>query len=533
MNFRSIIAPLEKHPTLINILKWSVWSAIALPSIVFSVSATQAYFPELTQTISKWVYGYLNFASFVLGLIASAIIFWRKPKDWMALSVAFMLIMWTSTGDGTELFSPPSEVFSILHQQVTYFLTIPYELLLSLLALLVLLTFPNGKWTPAWTRWLFVLTVIWALLLPVYVFIMILLSGRINFSYKAWEILTGTIPELIRISVLVLGALAQLYRIWTTRNPFQRQQLKWISVSLFGMTLFYALFNIARLLNLWELESIQLLTLFMLLNFFTYGFIFTLAISVLRYRIWDIDIVINKAFVYGPLTAILGSLGIVGAIIFDFYAKKLFEDSPVVTVAALVPVVMLFSPLRNILQNFVDKRFKPEEIDFSGAIVEFSPDAQLMLTSKDILNILAGQVREQLGVSAVDIFLRHEGGGLILSEPVKDEAVDGSQVIPVSGLTLLERGEVFVPADSSQYSLYLPLTLKRASRPEFLGVIVLGSRESGIGYSTPVLESLRKFGADAGKVLYVAKLRESTGKNIIERLASIEKGLANLKTSQT
>jgi hypothetical protein len=162
--------------------------------------------------------------------------------------------------------------------------------------------------------------------------------------------------------------------------------------------------------------------------------------------------------------------------------------------------------------------------------VEFSPDAQLMLSSKDILKILVHQVKEQLSVSEAVIFLKHENGNLILSEPPQDEAVDGTQVIPAWGITLLEKGEVVVPSNASQYSLYLPLALKRASKPEFLGVIALGRREGGIGYSSSVIKSLQKFGVDAGKVLYVARLRESTGKNIIERLASIEKGLANLKT---
>ena len=57
--------------------------------------------------------------------------------------------------------------------------------------------------------------------------------------------------------------------------------------------------------------------------------------------------------------------------------------------------------------------------------------------------------------------------------------------------------------------------------------------ENGVGYSSSVIRSLQKFGAEAGKVLYVAKLRESTGRNIMERLASIERGLASLKTNPT
>ena len=189
--------------------------------------------------------------------------------------------------------------------------------------------------------------------------------------------------------------------------------------------------------------------------------------------------------------------------------------------------------MRDALQQFVDTRFKPEEIDFSNTIVEFTPEAQLMLSSSDILKILARQVREQLNVSEVEIFLKHENGDLFLSEPLPAEGALPSMALREKERLLLEKGEVVVPPDTSNYSLYLPLTLKRASRPEFLGAMALGKRENGLGYSSAMLRSLKQFGVEAGKVLYVAKLRESTGRNIMERLASIERGLASLRTSTT
>jgi len=154
----------------------------------------------------------------------------------------------------------------------------------------------------------------------------------------------------------------------------------------------------------------------------------------------------------------------------------------------------------------------------------------LMLTSSDILKILARQVGEQLNVTGVEIFLKHEKGDLILSEPAKGGPEAGILSVPLKDRTILEKGDVLVPVDTSRYSLYLPLMLKRASKPEFLGVLALGLRENGVGYSSVVLKNLKKFGVEAGKVLYIAKLRESTGRNIMERLASIEKGLANLNT---
>jgi hypothetical protein len=366
-------------------------------------------------------------------------------------------------------------------------------------------------------------------ILPVYLCVMIFVVQSMSTVLQSFFL--DAVPELFRLGVLGLGVLAQIYRLFITKDPFQRQQLKWIALSLVGMTVFYILYWLNYLVFGYTAGSIVDLTLFFLVLFFTYGFIVTFAISALRYHIWDIDIVINRTLVYSALTAIMGSLGITGAVLFELYADKyLSTSSPLIGLLAILPLAILFVPLRDGLQNFVDSRFKPEEIDFSGTIVEFAPEAQLMLNSNDILKILALQVRDQLSVAEVEIYLRHENGDLVLTEPVKPDSETSVLSISRKERMILEKGEVLVPADSSHYSLHLPLTLKRASKPEFLGVLALGLRENGVGYSSSVLKSLKKFGVEAGKVFYIAKLRESTGRNIMERLASIEKGLANLKT---
>ena len=96
----------------------------------------------------------------------------------------------------------------------------------------------------------------------------------------------------------------------------------------------------------------------------------------------------------------------------------------------------------------------------------------------------------------------------------------------------LEKGEVVPPAEGSPVSLYVPLAVRRGSRTQFLGVLVFGPRNSGEGYPTPVLKSLKKLGCDAGKAIYIAELREHLGQNIAGRLAAIEKSLAAINKSE-
>ncbi len=503
------------------------WLAIVVPTVLLSIDSSGDSLSRHAREIDKWIYVYLNFGSLVVGVIAAGIIFWRKQTDWQAIIVSLMLVTWTATTNGFEFWNSLAITGdSNTDWGIAYFFSTSYTFLLSILLLCVLLTFPNGKWVPGWTRWLFFLSLI-GLAFPL---CMILLFVQ-NMADDLAQFFLNVLPELFRLSVLSLGVLAQIYRLFVTKDPLQRQQLKWIAVSLIGMTFFYILYWLNALIFGYIENSIVDLTLFFLTLFFTYGFIVTFAISALRYHIWDIDIVINRTLVYSALTAILGSLGVTSAILVDLYADQyLGGSSPVIGLLAILPLALMFVPLRDTLQNFVDSRFKPEEVDFSGSIVEFAPEAQLMLTSGDILKILTHQVREQLNVTEAEIYLKYESGELILAEPIKPEADAISLSMHQQERAILEKGDVLVPTDTSRYSLYLPLTLKRASKPDFLGVLALGSRENGVGYSSIVLKSLKKFGLEAGKVLYIAKLRESSGRNIMERLASIEKGLANLKT---
>lgn len=529
MTSAEIKTNISKFPFLGTLLVRLGWLAVVIPSVVYSVNGSFQQLSADQAEIEKWVYIYLNFGSFVVGVIAAAIIFWRKPADRLAVIVSLMLVTWTSTSTGFDLwFSMNLSGDEAINWFIAYFLGTGYTLLLSTLLLYVLLTFPNGKWTPGWTRWFFTLSLLGMLILPIYLCVMIFLASGLSDAIRSF--LLDTLPELFRLGVLGLGVLAQIYRLFVTKDPLQRQQLKWIALSLVGMTFFYILYWLKYLLFGYVAGSIVDLTLFFLTLFFTYGFIVTFAISALRYHIWDVDIVINRTLVYSAHTAIMGSLGITGAILFELYAKQyLSATSPFFGLLAIFPVALLFVPLRDGLQNFVDRRFKPEEIDFSGTIVEFAPEAQLMLSSNDILKILARQVKEQLDLTEIEIFLKHENGNLFLTEPLPQEGELPSINLVDKDRLLLEKGDVIIPADASHHSLYLPLTLKRAAKPEFLGVMAFGKREHGVGYSSSVIRSLQKFGAEAGKVLYVAKLRESTGRNIMERLASIERGLANLK----
>lgn len=78
-------------------------------------------------------------------------------------------------------------------------------------------------------------------------------------------------------------------------------------------------------------------------------------------------------------------------------------------------------------------------------------------------------------------------------------------VLDEKQLARLQAGEIIVD-DGVSYSLLVPLVVPRASIPDLLGVIMLGKRLKGAGYSTPILKNLQALVADAGKAIYLSDI---------------------------
>ncbi len=516
-----------------RLLKQGAWLLIVVASIVYSLAAMTDDLKNMQSDVNKLVYVHLNFGSFVLGLAIAAVIFWRKPKDWMALITSLMLVTFTSLDDGFRFWYPmlSGYVFSgggqfvPLAYAAALLASMLYMALLTTSLVYVLLTFPEGRLVSSRSRLFFIGVVIaegvLIVLMGIVVMADFLMGMNGNLSYPIYVFLDG-----IKSLILIPLAMWQIYHLRKITDPIKRQQVKWIVTGLTGMTIFYAIGSLVTII--FGLPNVPMWS-FVPLLIFTYGFLVTFFIALERYRLWDMDSVVNKAMVYTCLTGILTVLGLGGAALLEFYAKNFLEQkSSWVGAFVLLPLGALFYPIRNGLQDFVDRYFKPEEVDFSGTLVELAPDAQLGLSSQDILRILIQQTVEQLNVSSAAIYIREAGGQLMLCEPVTLEAEIPQLVLDAKIRSQLEKGVVTVPQAVSTFSLYIPLIVTRASRPDFLGVLALGPRNTGKGYSTAVLKSLKKFGADAGKAIYLAQLRERTGQNILDRLAAIERGLLNL-----
>ena len=539
-NTSLVIGRQGREIDLVSLFRKGSWLVIVAVSIVYSIVGSWDNLLSKYSVFEQWVYIYLNFFSFVLGVLAGTIIFLRKPNSWMAYATSLMLVTFTATDGGFgfwyHLFTdvPVSTIavfedFRRVPLSVALFIEGLYMAILTTSLAFVLLTFPDGSMPSRRSRNFFTVLVIIEAICILVVGAVCLLDIFFDMGGYGASILYLLLNAMKGIVLLIL-ALWPIRRLRRTHDPLQRQQIKWIVTSLTLMAVSYAIdsiitlfFTTTPLFDVW---------LFFVCLIFTYAFIVTLFMAILRYRLWDMGVIVNRAIVYSSLTAILGVIGFAGGALLQIIAEEVFKSkSPLIGGFILLPLAAIFNPVRDGLQAVVDRHLKPEDVDFSSAIVEIAPDAQLMLSTQDILKILVRQTVAQLNLSHATIYLRGPDGQLAQAEPSAVDPLAPQLSLDEKTRTRLELGEVIVPADSSPFSLYIPLVIKRASRPDFIGLLVFGPRNNGEGYSTPVLKSLCKLGCDAGKAIYLAQLREHLGQNVMERLAAIERGLSSLRQS--
>jgi hypothetical protein len=143
----------------------------------------------------------------------------------------------------------------------------------------------------------------------------------------------------------------------------ERQQIKWIAFAASVVVVLYAIAMIASFT--FPEESWTTAGSVWWLNLLTYAVLSSFAlvpiavgIAVLKYRLYEIDILINRALVYGSLTATLVALYFGGIVVLQrLFVLLTGQQSTLVVVASTLAIAALFTPLRRRIQSFIDRRF--------------------------------------------------------------------------------------------------------------------------------------------------------------------------------
>jgi hypothetical protein len=333
-------------------------------------------------------------------LLIAAMIFIRKSDDGLALFVALMLVTF-----GIATFSDSFE--HLATHLLTWRLPLHFVRFIGDIAIIIFLfIFPDGRFVPRWTR---LLALIWTLTrAPVYFF------PHSSLNPETWPALYD---GLLFLAVLGAGLLAQLYRYRYVSNSSQRQQTKWVVFGLMVAGSGY-LGLVSLVVFAPSLEQTLEQNFFIRLAVYSAAYLFILlipisiGIAILRSRLWDIDILINRTLVYGLLTLSLAFIYFASVVIFQAFFRAVTEqNSQVAIVISTLVIAALFAPWRRVVQNFIDRRFYRRRYDAAKALAGFSATARDEVDLEILTAELLRMVEETIQPAHVSLWLRGSGKG--------------------------------------------------------------------------------------------------------------------------
>jgi hypothetical protein len=137
------------------------------------------------------------------------------------------------------------------------------------------------------------------------------------------------------------------------------------------------------------------------------GFPISIGIAMVRYRLYDIDFVINRTLVYGALTVVLVAVYFGGIVVLQrIFVALTGQKSTLAVVASTLVIAALFNPLRRRIQSFIDRRFYRRKYDARKTLESFSAKLRDETDLDALSDDLVGVVRETMQPAHVSLWLR-------------------------------------------------------------------------------------------------------------------------------
>jgi len=353
-----------------------------------SLQIREALLPALERYgISLQLYGlFALFCDIITTLFfigTGFLIFWRKSTERMGLFVSLLMIVFGSFG--------MSEVHLVSEYPSAVALIIMPIVILQWPALgIFFYTFPDGRFVP---RWSWMLTSLFFLQI---VFFML----PHPYNIENWP------PPLSVLELVVVYGSAvatQVYRYFKVASSQQRQQIKWLA---FGLGISYLSLTVIQLLpqvfpalnrpdSFFHLLGPAMLALFYL------PIPIGIGIALLRYRLWDIDIVINRTMVYGALSACV--LGLYVLVVFGLSALLRVHNELLLSALATAMIAVIIQPLRLRLQQGVNRLMFGDRIDPYRALSNLGQRLEESLPADALLPTIVKSVANALKLPYVSI----------------------------------------------------------------------------------------------------------------------------------
>src|SRR5215216_3637873 len=395
---------------------WLAWSLASLCVAMFLASVVLHVLTRSSQeatsagdTLSEL----LIFVTFLAFPIVGALIASRHPKNpvgWICLAVG---LFWMLIFLGDSI--PGSGPYPVTTYALTQAIWIPP---VGLLGIYLILLFPDGKlpsrrWRPlAWLSGV----------------VMVLASLGITFSpgplkghpgvrnpfgleeAPPW-VATAGIAILLLLPLCMIASALSLVMRYRRSGGEEREQIKWIAFAASVVGLLYLITMVSSLTysGPWGAAGtplwLGLLQQAALVSFTAVPI--AVGFAVLKYRLYDIDLLINRTLVYGSLTATLIALYFGSVVLLQGALPSLTgQESQFAVVASTLAIAALFNPLRRRLQGLVDRRFYRRKYDARKTLEAFSAKLRDETDLDALSDDLVGVIRETMQPAHVSLWLR-------------------------------------------------------------------------------------------------------------------------------
>jgi hypothetical protein len=342
-----------------------------------------------------------SFAAALVCLALSGLLVWRTPDNGMALFVSFYLLVY-----GVVMAGPLERLEALVPGSSALATDVLQPLVFTWPTVALLALFPNGRLVPRWTRWLLLLAV------PSMVLLLYITNIAMHWSMHASPWLIWPAGTCV---FLTLGAAvyAQVWRYRRVSSAIERQQTKWVvfGLAVWGLLVtvdgvpFLLWINLPASAALPWWVPVSALSWWLALDIVPLA----LTIAVLRFRLFDLGVLIRLTLVYGTLTAILGAIYfavVLGAQAMVRVLTGEAGEQPLVIVATTLLVASLVTRARRRVQATIDRRFYRRKYDAERTLAAFSQTLRGEVDLEQLGGRLLATVEETMQPTHASLWLR-------------------------------------------------------------------------------------------------------------------------------
>lgn len=511
-----------------------VWIGVALVTIYITIFGAPLRFHELRMTSpTVWATGAVNYvdqqlsaqeeallvragltsadyAAYIVALeilvtlvlfVPSILIVWQRSNEWLAVMIAISLACLGLTEPAIDsaigvvqpFWLEPLEIMQAFGLLVAFALTF--------------FVFPDGRFTPRWTRYAIVAA---AAIMITWLRFPDLPYNPIN--GVSWE-RTPIQSALFTGALIGIGVFAQVQRYRNFATPLQRLQ---IQAGTFGFLMLFVAemvrsFSYALVVpaadpgvitlaaNTFRYPVFILLVLFLPLGF---------GMAILRYELWNLDLIIRQTALYSLLTAGVGLIYCLIIVLSSVFFNRFTELGTIwFTAASAIVATLLLLPIYRFVQRRIDRAYNRRWINFQAELTNFSHTVRMRLSVDDIINHLVDSVAQlmQCDITALALPTQDHVWRLATSRGASLEQSDFSNWIGAS-IVRLRRGESVAMDGDLPVHLLVPLMAQRADQPDLVAVLFCGARSMGQPYDRTAAALLTGMADHASSALLVAEL---------------------------